>query len=110
MAVMSDVPVLVGSDLLVASRLRAALRGAVTQVADTATVPQAPVVFVDLNEHIERRLDVIRALHAAGQAHIIGFCRHEDRATRVAGKQAGAEEVVTNGYLPETALRVTSAA
>ena len=109
MGVMGTDAVLVGSDLLIASRLRAAL-GRLTQVADTATIPPAPVVFVDLNERVDERLGLIRSLHEAGGARIVGFCSHENRATRIAGKVAGADEVVTNGHLPETALRVMSAA
>ena len=109
MAAMSAPAVLVGSDLLLASRLRAALGGLVT-VADTAEIPSAGVVFVDLNQRIDERLAVIRGLRGRGGSRVIGFCNHESKATRIAAMEAGADEVVTNGTLPDTALRVTASA
>ncbi|MHB8719004.1 MAG: response regulator [Candidatus Dormibacteria bacterium] len=99
--------VLVGSDLLLASRLRAAL-GGLRLVAGGAEVAAADLVFVDLNQHVEERLLVIRALRARGTARIVGFCSHEARATRIAAMEAGADEVVTNGWLPAAAARAAS--
>lgn len=98
---------LVSSDLLFASRLRAALAG-IAQVALVAgdDVPTASTVFVDLNDRVEDRLTVIRTLRASGGAQIIGFCQHDERSVRVRAMEQGADQVVTNGALQQAAIRM----
>jgi len=108
MAAMANLNVAVVSrDLLLASRLRAALAG----VADVAVVaggvvPAAEAVFIDLNEDAGPRIELIAALRARGQERIIGFCQHDERAVRIRAMEQGADQVVTNGALQEAALRL----
>jgi DNA-binding NarL/FixJ family response regulator len=98
---------LVSSDLLFASRLRTAL-APVTQLvlAVEGDVPEAGTVFVDLNDQVDARIDLIRALRARGGTRIIGFCQHDERAVRVRAMEHGADQVVTNGALQQAALRL----
>ena len=102
---------LVSSDLLLASRLRAAL-AAVTPAdgCHRGGVPEAGTVFVDLNQDVDARLDLIGALRARGGTRIIGFCQHDERAVRVRAMERGADQVVTNGALQQAALRLVGAA
>jgi DNA-binding NarL/FixJ family response regulator len=98
---------LVSGDLLLASRLRAALAGS----ADLAVVagddvPRAEVVFIDLNEHADTRIELIAALRSRGEGRIIGFCQHDERAVRIRAMEQGADQVVTNGALQRAALRL----
>lgn len=98
---------LVSSDLLLASRLRAALRGIATvAVVAGEEVPPAEVVFIDLNTDADSRIELIAALRARGEGRIIGFCQHDDRAVRVRAMERGADQVVTNGALQQAALRL----
>ena len=98
---------LVSSDLLLASRLRAALAGIATvSVVAGQEVPPAAVVFIDLNADADARIDLIAALSARGERRIIGFCQHDDRAVRVRAMERGADQVVTNGALQQAALRL----
>jgi DNA-binding NarL/FixJ family response regulator len=103
--------VMVSGDLLFASRLRAALAG-VAEVGATRgeELPAAGTVFVDLNEDVDARLELIRALRARqASCRIIGFCQHEERDVRVRAMAAGADQVVTNGALQAAALRLLGA-
>lgn len=97
----------VSGDLLLASRLRAALAGT-AEVAVVAgdDVPPAEVVFVDLNEQANSRIELIGALRSRGEVRIIGFCQHDERAVRVRAMERGADQVVTNGALQQAALRL----
>jgi hypothetical protein len=101
---------LVSSDLLLASRLRAAL-AAVTPltVAGSGAVPEASTVFIDLNQDVDARLELIGALRARGGTRIVGFCQHDERAVRVRAMERGADQVVTNGALQQAALRLVEA-
>jgi DNA-binding NarL/FixJ family response regulator len=98
---------LVSADLILASRLRAALRGiAGLAVVAAGDVPPAHTVFVDLNEHADDRIALIAALRAAGQDRIIGFCQHDSKGVRIRAMAEGADQVVTNGALQEAAIRL----
>jgi amidohydrolase len=98
---------LVSGDLLLGSRLRAALAGsAAVVVAQAGDVPDADVVFVDLNQNVEARLALISELHARAGTRVIGFCQHDERAVRIRAMESGADQVVTNGALQQAALRV----
>jgi DNA-binding NarL/FixJ family response regulator len=101
---------LVSRDLLFASRLRAVL-GPVAQLALAVDgeVPEAATVFVDLNDDVDARIDLIAALRARGGTRIIGFCQHDERAVRVRAMEHGADQVVTNGALQQAALRLIGA-
>lgn len=98
---------LVSSDLLLASRLRAALSGTaqVTLVSGGA-LPEMGTVFVDLNGDVDARIEMIRALRARGQVRIVGFCQHDERGVRIRAMAEGADQVVTNGALQQAALRL----
>ena len=98
---------LVSGDLLLASRLRAALASATRlEVSPRGTLPDAGTVFVDLNQDVDARITLISALRARGGRRIIGFCQHDDRAVRIRAMEHGADQVVTNGALQEAALRI----
>jgi CheY-like chemotaxis protein len=101
---------LVSGDLLLASRLRAAL-AATAEVAlvTGGEVPTADTVFVDLNADVDSRIELIGALRARGAVRIIGFCQHDERGVRIRAKAAGADQVVTNGALQQAALRLVTA-
>jgi DNA-binding NarL/FixJ family response regulator len=102
--------VLVSGDLLLASRLRAALRDtAMVRLATGGDVPQAENVFVDLNADVDARIELIAALRARGNVRIIGFCPHDARDVRIRAMERGADQVVTNGALQEAALRLIGA-
>lgn len=99
--------VLVSGDLLLGSRLRAALpHGSELLVARGNDVPSADTVFVDLNHEVEERLALIAQLRSRGGARVIGFCQHDDRQVRIRAMAEGADEVVTNGALQQAARRV----
>ncbi len=98
---------LVSGDLILASRLRAALAPATpVALAATGDVPPAGTVFVDLNQDVDARLELISVLRARGGTRIIGFCQHDDRAVRIRAMENGADQVVTNGALQQAALRL----
>jgi DNA-binding NarL/FixJ family response regulator len=111
MAAMPTDVVLVSADLLLGSRLRAALRGtaAVTMVPTGTEVPVVGTVFVDLNADVDDRLRVIARLHDRGGVRVIGFCQHDQRKLRIRAMAEGADQVVTNGALQEAALRLVGA-
>ena len=103
---------LVGTDLMLRSRVVAALGGIPLQrVGAVADVPvdgtvDAPCVFVDLNSHPEQGLNTISDLRAAfPAAELIGFCSHQDREMRQQAMAAGADRVITNGTLQAEVLR-----
>jgi DNA-binding NarL/FixJ family response regulator len=99
--------VLVSSDLLLGSRLRAALAGTATvSVGAGSDIPPAEVVFVDLNADADSRIELIASLRSAGSRRIIGFCQHDEREVRIRAMESGADQVVTNGALQEAALRL----
>jgi DNA-binding NarL/FixJ family response regulator len=98
---------LVSSDLLLASRLRAALAGVATvAVVAGDEVPPSALVFIDLNADSDSRIELIAALRSRGESRIIGFCQHNERAVRVRAMERGADQVVTNGALQQAALRL----
>ncbi len=98
---------LVSGDLLFASRLRAVLAPATELVLATGSdVPEVSTVFVDLNQEVDARIDLISELRARGGTRIIGFCQHDERAVRVRAMEHGADQVVTNGALQQAALRL----
>jgi hypothetical protein len=98
---------LVSGDLLLASRLRAALKGtASVAVVAAGDVPPAEVVFVDLNQDADSRIALIASLRLRGDRRIVGFCQHDARDVRVRAMESGAHQVVTNGALQEAALRL----
>jgi DNA-binding NarL/FixJ family response regulator len=104
---------LLGSDLLMASRLGAALssRGvALFRGADAAAPPSAPVVFVDLNSRIDERIDAISRIRGRdARALVVGFCDHDAAEVRRRAMAAGASQVVANRHLAEAALRLLGA-
>ncbi|MGH7722674.1 MAG: hypothetical protein ACRENL_07575 [Candidatus Dormibacteria bacterium] len=104
---------LVSGDLLLASRLRAALVG----IADVAVVADrdaaagddarsAEVVFVDLNANADARIELIGSLRSRAGVRIIGFCQHDQGDVRIRAMEQGADQVVTNGALQQAALRL----
>lgn len=99
---------LVSGDLLLGSRLRAALAGtaAVRPARTVADIGDAATVFVDLNADGEARIELVAELHERGDVRIVGFCQHDERDLRVRAMAAGADQVVTNGALQEAALRI----
>jgi DNA-binding response OmpR family regulator len=98
---------LVTGDLMFASRLRAALAGsAEVDVVATGEVPAAATVFVDLNDDVDARLELISRLRARGDVRLIGFCQHDERSVRVRAMERGADQVVTNGALQQAAVRL----
>jgi DNA-binding NarL/FixJ family response regulator len=100
---------LVSGDLLFASRLRAVLAPVAVVLAAAGEVPEATTVFVDLNQDVDARIELISTLRARGAARIIGFCQHDDRAVRVRAMERGADQVVTNGALQQAAIRLIGA-
>ena len=101
---------LVSRDLMFASRLRAALAGsAEVDIVASGEVPEAATVFVDLNDDVEARLELISRLRARGDVRLIGFCQHDERGVRVRAMERGADQVVTNGALQQAAVRLVGA-
>ena len=98
---------LVSGDLLLGSRLRAALAGtAELRMTAGDEVGAAELVFVDLNSAVASRIALIEQLRAAQPAvRIVGFCQHDARDVRIVAMERGADEVVTNGSLAAAALR-----
>jgi DNA-binding NarL/FixJ family response regulator len=101
---------LVSDDLIFASQLSTTMKraggGAVRVVDDE--IPEADLVFVDLNSSIEQRLAVIsrlRSLHP--DLEIVGFCQHGDIALRRRARASGATRVINNGTLQVVALRLS---
>jgi DNA-binding NarL/FixJ family response regulator len=106
-AMASPTVALVSGDLLLASRLRAALKGtAEVAIVGVGEVPPAEVVFVDLNDDADARIELIATLRRGGDRRIVGFCQHDARDVRIRAMESGADQVVTNGALQQAALRL----
>jgi hypothetical protein len=106
-AMASPTVALVSGDLLLASRLRAALKGtADLAVVRVGEVPPAEVVFVDLNDDADTRIGLIASMRRGGNRRIVGFCQHDARDVRIRAMNSGADQVVTNGALQQAALRL----
>jgi DNA-binding NarL/FixJ family response regulator len=105
---------LLGADLILASRVRAALAGSgaqVRQVQRAELLPAARVVFVDLNSDEDARIEAISRIHArADGTTIVAFCDHDNDAVRRRAMAAGARHVVANRHLPEAARRLVTGA
>lgn len=100
---------LVSDDLLFASQLNAALaaHGGGAGLVSGRDLPDAEVIFVDLNQRPEERIEVIARLRARdAQARIVGFCHHQADEVRRQAMAAGADQVVNNGALQAVALRL----
>jgi ActR/RegA family two-component response regulator len=100
---------LIGGDLMFRSRLSSALeaRGVAVRSTKEGELPDAELVFVDLNASVEGRLGEIRRLREERlDVTIVGFCHHGEKAVRKAAMESGADQVVTNGAIAETALRL----
>ncbi len=105
---------LLGSDLLMASRLRAALAPlgvSVSATADEDRLPAASRIFVDLNQDASERIEAIgRILARHPRSRVIGFCDHDEKEVRRQAIAAGATEVVANRHLARAAVRLTALA
>jgi DNA-binding NarL/FixJ family response regulator len=101
---------LLGTDLMLASRLRSALSGGGVGLIEATRddlLPPVRVLFVDLNHDAEDRLEAIARLRSRNpSATIVGFCSHEDKGLILRAVAAGADQAVANRYLPEAALRL----
>jgi hypothetical protein len=101
---------LLGSDLLLASRLRAALGPlgiSLTQVTADPLPPAARVLFVDLNQEPDRQIEAISRLLARSPGTlVVGFCDHEEKEVRRRAMAAGARQVVANRHLAQAAGRL----
>lgn len=105
---------LLGTDLILASRLRAALAasGVSLAVGSRDGLPSpARVVFVDLNHEVDARLDAITRIRARDpDALIVGFCDHDESEVMRRAMAAGADRVVANRHLGEAGLRLVTPA
>lgn len=100
---------MVSDDLMFESRLRSALGegGPAVSALSGEEVPDAGLVFVDLNSRVPLRLDLIGRLRRANpDAIIVGFCHHAADEVRIAAMRSGATRVVTNGAVPAVARRL----
>jgi DNA-binding NarL/FixJ family response regulator len=101
---------LLGSDLLLASRLRAVLSASGVGLIEATRddlLPPMPLLFVDLNHEPESRLEAITRLRGRNpSATIVGFCNHEERTLIRRAVEAGSDQVVANRNLPDAALRL----
>lgn len=103
---------LLGSDLLMASRLGAVLGPlgvTVVTAARADRLPAASLVFVDLNQGPVERIEAIgwiRACHP--ESRVIGFCDHDEKELRRRAIAAGASEVVANRHLATAARRLSA--
>ena len=104
---------LLGTDLLLASRLRQALRGeglGLVEATGGDLLPPLPVVFVDLNHEPESRVEAITQLRSRNpSATIVGFCDHGETNLMRRAKEAGADRVIANRNLAEAAVRLVRA-
>jgi DNA-binding NarL/FixJ family response regulator len=101
---------LLGTDLLLASRLRAALSaegaGLIEATRDDL-LPPMPLLFVDLNHEPDARVEAITRLRTRNpSAKIVGFCNHDERELIRRAVAAGADHVVANRHLTGAALRL----
>ena len=101
---------LLGTDLMLASRLRSALSGGGVDLIEASRddlLPPVPLLFVDLNHAAEDRLEAIARLRSRNpSATIVGFCNHDEKALIRRAVAAGSDQVIANRSLPEGALRV----
>jgi DNA-binding NarL/FixJ family response regulator len=101
---------LLGTDLLLASRLRAVLSAGGVGLVEASRddlLPPMPLLFVDLNHDPEARLDAITRLRTRNPtATIVGFCSHEERGLIQRAVEAGSDQVIANRNLPEAAVRL----
>jgi len=101
---------LLGTDLMLASRLRSALSGGGVGLIEATRddlLPPVPLLFVDLNHDAENRLEAISRLRSRNpSATIVGFCNHEEKGLIRRAVAAGSDQVVANRSLPEAALRL----
>jgi DNA-binding NarL/FixJ family response regulator len=103
---------LLGSDLLMASRLQAALAPlgiAVATAAREEHLPGAQRVFVDLNQDAAERIGAISRIRARHPLSlVIAFCDHDEKEVRRQAMVAGATEVVANRHLASAAVRLAA--
>jgi DNA-binding NarL/FixJ family response regulator len=101
---------LLGTDVLLASRLRSALSGGGVGLIEATRddlLPPVPFLFVDLNHDLDTRIEAIARLRSRNpSATIVGFCNHDEKALMRRAVAAGADHAVANRSLPETALRL----
>ena len=101
---------LLGSDLILGSRLRAALARAgiaLHQAPGSEGLPASPLVFVDLNSDVDARIEAISRITAGSPERIVvGFCDHDADGVRRRAMAAGATRVVANRHLAEAAARL----
>jgi DNA-binding NarL/FixJ family response regulator len=101
---------LLGTDLMLASRLRSALSGGGVDLIEASRddlLPPVQLLFVDLNHEPDDRLEAIARLRSRNpSATIVGFCNHDEKALIRRAVAAGSDQVVANRSLPEAALRV----
>ena len=106
------VAVLLGTDLILGSRLQAALSTAGIRLArgsGAGLPPPAGAVFVDLNQEVDARVDAITRLRARDpDALIVGFCDHDQSEVMRRAMAAGANRVIANRHLPDAALRLVA--
>jgi amidohydrolase len=103
---------LLGSDLLMASRLQAALAPlgvSLTTAAREEGLPDAPRIFVDLNQDVAERIAAIARIRRRQlRSQVIGFCDHDEKEVRRQAIAAGATEVVANRHLARAAVRLAA--
>jgi DNA-binding NarL/FixJ family response regulator len=101
---------LLGTDLLLASRLRAALSAqgiGLIEATRDGLLPPMPLIFVDLNHEPEARLEAITRLRERNpSAKIVGFGNHEEKELIRRAVASGADHVVANRHLTAAALRL----
>jgi DNA-binding NarL/FixJ family response regulator len=101
---------LLGTDLILASRLEGALSSAGISLArgtGAGLPPPAAAVFVDLNQEVDTRVDAIARLRKRDPgALIVAFCDHDRSEVMRRAMAAGADRVIANRHLPEAALRL----
>lgn len=105
---------LLGSDLILGSRLRAALAqvgASLHQAPGSEGLPASPLVFVDLNSDVDARIDAISRIRSGPEPPVVvGFCDHDSDRVRRRAMAAGATRVVANRHLAEAATRLARGA
>ena len=103
---------LITDDLIFQSQIEGPVtrHGAMLAVSSSDFLPpESELIFVDLNREADARLEYIRNLRRENaEAVIVGFCEHENRATRIRGMENGASQVVTNRWVATVADRLLS--
>jgi len=103
---------LLGSDLIMASRIRSALsphRLQLLQVSRGDQVGPSRLVFVDLNADVEARISAIaRMRHREDLASIVAFCDHDQDGVMKRAMAAGASQVVANRHVATAAARLAA--